>query len=102
MPLLVVLQTEAGDSIEQLEDPQNLLRKLLPSESDTSFHTLRYIDFHGDTIFNKYQIELVLSELDRVLESAEAAEEIALLRQIWELARCCQDGTHLYLKFEAY
>ena len=28
------------------------------------------------------------------------AEEVALLRQVQELARSCQDGTHLYLKFE--
>lgn len=100
MPLLVVLQDESGNPIEELEDPQNLLGKLLPSEDDTSFHALRYVDFYGDTIFNKFQMEPVLTELDRVLGYAETAEEVALLRQVQELARSCQDGTHLYLKFE--
>ena len=99
MPLLVELQDEFGTPIEELDDPQYLLGKMLPL-GDRSFRFLSYVDLWGDTVFNQLQMGPVLAELAQIMPRADTAEQRELLQQLQELARRCQDGTHLYLKFE--
>lgn len=99
MGLTTLLETESAKRIAHVEDPKNLLRRLLPALADESFHCLRFIDPYQNTVFNQLQMERLRAELSRVREKAASREEQDLLARIDELARRCQAEAHLYLKF---
>lgn len=99
MGLTVVLETERGEPIEQVLDPGNLLHRLLPSHDDSSYQCVRFIDWYGDTVFNRLQMEQFLAEWKRLYNAAECKEERELLLAIEKLAHRCQTEAHLYLKF---
>ncbi|MGI8836494.1 MAG: hypothetical protein ACR2H4_07625 [Pyrinomonadaceae bacterium] len=99
MGLRLVLETERGEPIESVEDPKNLLHRLLPSAEDRSFQLLRFIDWYGNTVFNELQIDTFLVEWERLKQAVQAKEESALLNNIEDLARRCKEEPHLYLKF---
>ena len=99
MGITDVLETESGDELERIEDPHNLLHTLLPSEDNISFELLRYIDWYGDTVFNRPQMETFLDEWERVRDLAHTSEDIALHSRIKALAECNQSTPHLFLKF---
>lgn len=99
MGLNVVLETERGEPLEEVGDPTNLLHRLLPSQDDPSYKYLRFIDWYGDTIFNRLQIEPFLAEWQRLLNKARTIEESALLEEIKRLAERCRSEPHTYLKF---
>lgn len=98
MGFCIILESEGGEPLEQVEDPQNILHQLLPSE-DASYQYLRFIDWYGDTIFNRLQIEPFLNEWDRLSKSARTLDEEALLNRIRQLALQCSREPHLYLRF---
>jgi hypothetical protein len=99
MGLTVVRETEDGTSLGCVEDPSNLLHRLLPNPKDTSFQVLRFIDWYGDTVINRPQIEPFLEEWDRIAQSAKTEEERSLLSRIHDLAAQAQQEVHTYLKF---
>lgn len=99
MPLSVALETERGEQLESIEDRANILHRLLPPNNDSSCQYLGFIDWYGDTVFNHLQMKPFLDEWARLKETAETAEEIALVEQVAALALRCQDEPHLYLKF---
>jgi len=99
MGLTITVETEEGERIEQIADPLNHLHRLLPSHDDQTYQCLRCIDWYGDTVFNRLQMETFLTELDRVRRAARSPAEIELLAQIEKLARRCKAEPHLYLKF---
>ena len=99
MGLDIFLQDENGNVLKNIGDPHNLLHQLLPSLEDTSYSLLRFVDWYGDTIFNRLQMETFLIEWERLIKKAGVGEEFELLAQIKNLARLCQKTPHLYLKF---
>ncbi len=99
MGLGIVLQDERGKRIDGVEDPTNILHRLLPSPDDMSSRCLRYVDWYGDTVFNRRQIGDVLEELQLLSKKAHADDEKELLGRIINLARRCQGEAHLYVKF---
>lgn len=99
MPISVVLTDEDGGEVKRFEDSDDALHRLLPSADDHSYHYLRFIDWYGDTVFNKLQMEPFLDEWGR-LEALARTEDKEFFYQISELARQCQREQHLYLKFE--
>ena len=98
MGFCIILENEDGERLEQVDDPKNLLHQLLPSE-DASYQYLRFIDWYGDTIFNRLQIQPFLDEWDRITRAARTSEENELLGRIRELAIRCSTKPHLYLRF---
>jgi hypothetical protein len=100
MGLNVVLETEEGLPVEEVEDPSNLLHRFLPTHDDFSYQWLRYIDRYGHTVFNRLQIMPFLAEWERLHSVAESQEEKELLLSIETLARRCQSQPRLYLKFQ--
>ena len=98
MGFCIILECERGEPLEQVEDPKDILHQLLPSE-DHSYHYLRFIDWYGDTVFNRLQIPCFISEWDILAESAQTPDETALLTRIRELAIRCAQEPHLYLRF---
>ncbi len=85
MGFCIVLEGEDRERLEQVEDPKDILHQLLPSQ-DASCHYLRFIDWYGDTVFNRFQIQPFISEWDRLIESAQTSDQTAILRRIKELA----------------
>jgi hypothetical protein len=98
MGFCVILENESGEPIKQIEDPVNMLHQLLPSE-DASYQYLRFIDWYGDTLFNRLQMQPFLAEWHRLTESAQTMDEKALLARINDLALQCSREPHLYLRF---
>ena len=99
MGICVVLETESGDQLEKVEDRRNLLHRILPSYDDSSYQLLRYIDWYGDTCFNRLQIAPLLRELRQLDDATLTSEENELISSIERLARRCLEEPHLYLKF---
>jgi hypothetical protein len=99
MGLGIALQDESGAELESLADPRNYLGKLLPEHGDPTHPMLASIDFYGDTVFNRMQMDRFLAEWADVSARANAPEEKALVSAVEGLARRCQDEVHLYLKF---
>jgi hypothetical protein len=99
MGLTVVWEAEDGTSIGTVEDPSNLLHRLLPGPEDNSFQILRFIDWYSDTVINRRQLEPFLQEWDRLAQGAKTEAEKALVLQIREFATKCQQQQHTSLKF---
>jgi hypothetical protein len=99
MGISVVLETESGQEVERIDDTTNLLHVLLPTEHDKSFDYLGRIDWYGDTVFNRLQIEAFLAEWERVQARAQTSEAVTLHARIKDLAKRGAQESHLYLKF---
>jgi hypothetical protein len=99
MGLAVTVETEDGNRVAEVLDSANILHRLLPSHDDATYHCLRYVDWYGDTVFNRLQMEAVLPELDRIRLGARESGERELVDRVKELAHRCQAEPHLYLKF---
>jgi len=99
MGITVVLEDERGTALSSVEDQANLLHRLLPNPKDASFHTLRFIDWYGDTVINRLQLETFIQEWDRIAQHAQTEEERSLLCRIRDLATKGQQEQHTYLKF---
>lgn len=99
MGLTVRLENERGEPLEQVEDPTNVLHRLLPDPKDAGYVHLTAIDWYGDTVFNHSQAPRFLEEWRRMAANASTPADSALLRAVERLAERVATGTHLYLKF---
>jgi hypothetical protein len=100
MGLTVELRDEQGDLQGQsVEDPTNVLHRLLRERDLAAYPMLSGIDWYGDTIFNGQQMERFLPEWRTLSDAAKSAEEQGIAAAVLELAQRCQEGVHLFLKF---
>jgi hypothetical protein len=99
MGLNITLETEDGEIVEEIGDPTNLLHRLLPSHDDSSYQCVRFIDWYGDTVFNRLQMGTFLDEWEQIDSMAQTAEEKELVARVESLAQRCLNEHHLYLKF---
>lgn len=99
MGITVVLEDERGVALGTVEDPTNLLHRLLPNKDDGSFVVLRFIDRYGDTVINHLQLPVFFKEWDRIGQHAHTEPEKSLVLQVRELAARAQHEQHRYLKF---
>jgi hypothetical protein len=97
--LSIVVQDECGTRIDGVDDPTNILHRLLPCAEDLTSRCLRYVDWYGDTVFNRRQVIDVSNELQLLLEKAQTDTEKQLVGRILELAQRVEREPHLYLKF---
>lgn len=86
MGIEVVVEDAHGAKIASLEDPTNLLHRVLPASDDTNYQVLNRVDWYGDTTFNRHQIADFRQELQRLMESKKTPEELQLLAQIDAMA----------------
>ena len=98
MGLTVVLETENGVAVEHVGDPTNILHRVLPRLSSDS-HCLGYIDWYGDTVFNRVQMDRFLHEWRGLRLTMKSPQERELFDAIEGLALRCQREPHWYLKF---
>ena len=99
MGLSVRLEGELGDTAAQVNDPGNVLHRLLPSADDNASAVLRYIDWYGDTVFNRLQMKPFLDEWRALRDRARSDDERKLVDEVRALAERCRDDPHLYLRF---
>lgn len=100
MGISTLLETEQGQELARVDDPTNMLHRLLPDHDDLSSQLLRFVDWYGDTTFNYLQAPIVISELNRIAEEkAQTLEEKVLIGDIVRLVTECQFENHLYVKF---
>jgi len=99
MGLIAVLETEDGKPIQKVEDPTNILPRILPPIGDSNFQCLSYIDRYGDTVFNHLQADQFLKEWNSRKMQVNTPEEIAIFKEIEALALRLKREQHLYLKF---
>jgi hypothetical protein len=98
MSINVRLETETGEPIEELYDPQGRVKQLLPDWRDETSTCLRFVDLYGNTVFNHLQIDVLITELETSIESITDPNVAAHGRAIVELAKKCKFD-HTYLKF---
>ena len=99
MGINVELQTEDGRAIDGVLDPQSLLPRALPEVNDPEFHYANTIDWYGDTVFNRFQSELLRKEWAILIEKAGDEGTAKLLRRIDGMLLDCASGIHMYVKF---
>lgn len=99
MGITVVLETENGEGLETLEDPTNVLHRVLPAHDDPTFAYLGCIDLYGDTVINYLQASRFLAEWTRLRERTHSPAEQDLCDMIQKLAERLGVERHLYLKF---
>jgi hypothetical protein len=99
MGLGISLQDELGAELDTIVDPKNFLGKLLPEHGDLAHPMLASIDFYGDTVFNRMQMDRFLAEWADIATKANSPEEKVLVSAVEGFAHQCQEGVHLYLKF---
>jgi len=87
MRLHFILQDEGGQQIDAVFDAAGVLEPLLPLPDDHSYHCLRLMARHGDTLFDHLQIDSFLVELRRIRTRAQKPQDHALLDGIENLAR---------------
>jgi hypothetical protein len=95
MGLSVVLTDYTGKIFERLDDPGNILHRLLPPSDEASVALLSKIDWYGDTYFNYLQLEGFLREWDQLAKRAETRQENDLVDGIKILAKRCQNERNL-------
>jgi hypothetical protein len=92
------LETERGEVRATVEDPKNLLHRLL-ERSISEEPLLAEIDWNGDAVFNRLQMPRFLSQWQILANNSKSPEEAKLVGDIKALAEQCEGGVHLYLKF---
>jgi hypothetical protein len=98
MGFAINLEKEHGEVLESIEDPTNILHRLLERCSEDDSH-LGEIDWYGDTTFNRLQIPRFLTEWETLAQCKKSAEEAKFVAEVRRLAERCASGVHLYLKF---
>jgi hypothetical protein len=97
--LAIVLESEDGKALATVEDLKNRLHHLLPKHDDDHFQMIRFIDWYGDTVFNRLQAATFLKEWETLRGNGNSKEDEDLVSAIRELAVRLQTEPHLYLKF---
>jgi hypothetical protein len=98
MGFVIVVENEDGERLTAVEDPVNLLGRLIPANSKR-FPLIGFIDPYGDTVFNRLQTMRFLEEWQYVVEAAQTEEEKDIVTRVMSLAARVRDEPHLYLKF---
>jgi hypothetical protein len=99
MGITVALETEDGSRQAVVEDPTNVLHRVLPDAEDHAFQWAGTIDWYGNTTFNSLQAQALRKEWSRLIAAAEQPADAVLLRRIDDLLVRAADGLHLYVKF---
>lgn len=99
MGLTIVLEDERGTRLGWVDDPTNILYRLLPTAEDPAFRWTTTIDRYGDTVFNSLQVPHFLEEWRRLATKAAGPADVALLQSVERMASRVRHEVHLYLKF---
>lgn len=99
MGITTALETEDGTSLGTVEDPTNVLHRLLPKAGDPKYQCLGVIDWYGDTSFNYLQAPQLLAEWETLEGKAQDAEAERVIAGIRKLAERLREERHVSLTF---
>ena len=99
MGLSVVVEGESGEPLERFDDEKNLFHRFLPNPDDTTYQLVRFIDWYGNTVFNRPQMEAFIDDLNKLATTLKTKEEMELLRRVLAFAHHVREEPHLYVKF---
>jgi hypothetical protein len=90
---------EKGDVLGRLPDEHDVVEQIIAASKEEKTACLRFIDPYGDTVFNQFQITVLLEELRDVRLDALGEEGRLHRQKLEELAVKAQSKVHTYLKF---
>ena len=99
MGLYIALETESGEELEKINDSKNILYRLLSKGKNKEYELLNFIDFYGDSVFNRVQMNTLMKDFLILRSNCKIDEEKELLNKILTLCDRCLNGAHLYVKF---
>jgi lipopolysaccharide biosynthesis glycosyltransferase len=94
MSWTVILEDENQNPIETL-DQEFVLNEISETLINKEFKLVKYLDPYGNTIFNRQQIDDLISDLEKIYSGSS---DIAIPGLI-ELAIRCKSEVHSYLVF---
>jgi hypothetical protein len=92
------LETERGEVLATVADPQNHLHRLFQRSFEEE-PLLVEIDWYGDTVFNRVQMPRFLSQWQALAGNSQSPNQKQIVEEIRALAERCEGEVHLYLKF---
>jgi hypothetical protein len=99
MGITTALETEDGKQLGSVEDPTNVLHRVLPEAGDPKYQCLSHIDWYGDTIFNYLQAPQLLADWETLNVKDRDPETERVLDGIRKLVERLREERHIYLKF---
>ena len=91
----IILENEKRERIDSL-DGELSSNSLDTANEQHGFLLLKYLDPHGDTIFNRLQIDDLIFDLNKL---QDIDVENNAIKKIVELAEQCKRMPHTYLVF---
>ena len=99
MSIVLIWEEDCGTELARLSDPHSVIQKWLPPTSALEFAYLRFIDPHGDTIFNTLQLPMLLQELNTCYSKPLEAKVADHLSKAIALVTGAQGFIHTYVRF---
>lgn len=99
MGIKVVLESENGEQIESFKDNKNVLHEILPGIDDDNYCMVKYIDWYGDTVFNRLQAERLLLEVNNLNIDTNNIDHNDMIDKLRQLCERLNNEVHVYLKF---
>lgn len=109
MGYYIRLETEDGEEVKGVVEPDFILREIMEYAPDTS-RCLAYLDDYGNTVFNTLQMEPFIREwsgLEKALDDwcekrpfrGPTGNYRDFLRAVLDMARIAAEEPHHYLRF---
>jgi hypothetical protein len=92
------LEDAKGEQIQVCGDPRSHFAHFLNKRDLSATVCLRFIDPHGDTLFNRAQSAVLLDELQLLRKSANS-ECRPYIDNVIRLSRLASRKPHLYVRF---
>lgn len=99
MGIAIRWEDENGKLFAELLDPGFLVEEFLPFYDDKDFPCLRFVDPHGYTIFNQFQITELVRELEKLSAKERDPKVQTHVRAVLEFVRQAAGKAHTYIKF---
>jgi hypothetical protein len=90
MGLGIVVTDYTGKVFDRIDDPKNILHRILPPYDEESASLLSKIDWYGDTYFNYLQLGQFIREWDQLRQRAETSADGELIDGVEKLAVRCR------------
>jgi hypothetical protein len=91
MGLGIIVTDYTGTVFDTVDDPKNILHRILPTGDEESASVLSKIDWYGDTYFNYIQLWQFMREWDQLRQRAETSEAEELIDGVKKLAMRCRE-----------
>ena len=99
MPVDISLHNAQHGRLETVAYPREASRDLIPYD-DTAYPLLSAMDPGDYTFFSHAQMPEFLTEWRRLIESADAPDDVDFLTRVQTLAEQCAREPGYYLKFD--